>query len=241
MADKKAPEAEVVTKAPAAKAAKPAAPAKAAKPAAPAKAAKPVAAAKAAAPVAAANTAKKTIVVQQYASAARRPAVQTATLKGLGLNKIRLFADASVPDWGIAINTMLTAAGFEVDLQSKPISEIVTAVLTNKDYDLTTWAYGMSDELPTNYVQLAGTFAAPAGRYGYSSPEMVAAIDLMRTASTDAQRTAAYAAVTKIWTRDVPAVVTTSAPTALIFSAKLHGAVRTAGANILFDKAYLDK
>jgi large subunit ribosomal protein L30 len=32
---------------------------------------------------------KKTIVVQQTSSAARRPAVQTATLKGLGLNKIR--------------------------------------------------------------------------------------------------------------------------------------------------------
>ncbi|MCX7889895.1 MAG: 50S ribosomal protein L30 [Rhodobacteraceae bacterium] len=31
---------------------------------------------------------KKTIVVQQYASAARRPAIQTATLKGLGLNKL---------------------------------------------------------------------------------------------------------------------------------------------------------
>ncbi|MFN0114674.1 MAG: 50S ribosomal protein L30 [Paracoccaceae bacterium] len=35
------------------------------------------------------DTAKRTIVVEQYASAARRPAVQTATLKGLGLNKIR--------------------------------------------------------------------------------------------------------------------------------------------------------
>ncbi|MFC3060856.1 50S ribosomal protein L30 [Paenirhodobacter populi] len=33
--------------------------------------------------------AKKTIVVQQVASAARRPAIQTATLKGLGLNKVR--------------------------------------------------------------------------------------------------------------------------------------------------------
>lgn len=33
--------------------------------------------------------AKKTIVVQQTASAARRPAIQTATLKGLGLNKVR--------------------------------------------------------------------------------------------------------------------------------------------------------
>jgi large subunit ribosomal protein L30 len=32
---------------------------------------------------------KGTIVVEQYASAARRPAIQTATLKGLGLNKIR--------------------------------------------------------------------------------------------------------------------------------------------------------
>ena len=35
------------------------------------------------------QAAKKTIVVQQVASAARRPAIQTATLKGLGLNKVR--------------------------------------------------------------------------------------------------------------------------------------------------------
>ena len=31
---------------------------------------------------------QKTIVVKQIRSAARRPAVQTATLKGLGLNKL---------------------------------------------------------------------------------------------------------------------------------------------------------
>ena len=31
----------------------------------------------------------KTIVVQQYASPARRPAVQRQTLIGLGLNKVR--------------------------------------------------------------------------------------------------------------------------------------------------------
>ena len=33
-------------------------------------------------------TAKKTIVVKQIRSANRRPEVQTATLKGLGLNKL---------------------------------------------------------------------------------------------------------------------------------------------------------
>ncbi|RRH78392.1 50S ribosomal protein L30 [Falsigemmobacter faecalis] len=32
---------------------------------------------------------KKTIVVQQIASPARRPAIQGATLRGLGLNKVR--------------------------------------------------------------------------------------------------------------------------------------------------------
>lgn len=31
----------------------------------------------------------KTIIVKQVRSAARRPAVQTAVLKGLGLNKVR--------------------------------------------------------------------------------------------------------------------------------------------------------
>ncbi len=32
---------------------------------------------------------KKTVIVEQYASANRRPEVQTRTLIGLGLNKIR--------------------------------------------------------------------------------------------------------------------------------------------------------
>jgi large subunit ribosomal protein L30 len=32
--------------------------------------------------------AKKTVTVEQYASAARRPEIQTQTLKGLGLNKM---------------------------------------------------------------------------------------------------------------------------------------------------------
>jgi large subunit ribosomal protein L30 len=36
-----------------------------------------------------ADAVKKTIVVEQYASSARRPAVQAQTLQGLGLGKIR--------------------------------------------------------------------------------------------------------------------------------------------------------
>jgi ABC-type transport system substrate-binding protein len=154
--------------------------------------------------------------------------------------KLRLFADAALPAWGEAIRTQLVSAGFEIDLQTKPISEIVVAVLTNKDYDLTTWAYGTTDETPTNYVQLSGTFAPP-GRYGYTSPEMVAAIDKLRTAKDQTEVVAAYKGISDIWTRDVPAAIIAALPQSLLSTPKLKGTVRTAGSNILYDKAYLEK
>ena len=164
--------------------------------------------------------------------------------KAAGWNgKIRLLSgtDPVGLAWGEAVRTQLVAAGFEVDYTNKPTSEIVNQVLVLKDYDLCTWAYGMVDEFPANYVQLAGTFASPAGRYGYSSPEMVAAIDKMRTANTQTDRVAAVKAVSEIWVRDVPAHVITAIPQALVTSPKLQGAVRTAGSNVLFDKAFLQK
>jgi large subunit ribosomal protein L30 len=39
--------------------------------------------------MAAPQTTKKTITIEQYRSAIRRPEIQTATLKGLKLNKLR--------------------------------------------------------------------------------------------------------------------------------------------------------
>jgi large subunit ribosomal protein L30 len=41
-------------------------------------------------------SAKKTVTVEQYRSAARRPTIQTETLKGLKLNK--LHRQATLPD-----------------------------------------------------------------------------------------------------------------------------------------------
>ena len=143
--------------------------------------------------------------------------------------------------WGQIVQTQLQAAGMEVELTNKPTSEIVNQVIVLKDYDLATWAYGMVDEFPADYVQLAGTFAAPNGRYGYSTPEMIAAIDKMRTASSQTDRVAAVKAVSEIWVKDMPAHVITTIPQALITSPKLQGVARTAGSNLLFDKAFLAK
>jgi peptide/nickel transport system substrate-binding protein len=164
--------------------------------------------------------------------------------KAAGWNgKIRVFSgtDPIGSSWGEAVRTQLVAAGFEVDLQLMPTSEYINRVLTLKDYDLNTWAYGMGDEFPLNYVQLAGTFNSKSPRYGYGNAEMDAAIDKMRTAVTQDQRVAANKAVSEIWVRDVPAHVITAIPAALVTSAKLKGVVRTGGASLLFDKAFLEK
>jgi peptide/nickel transport system substrate-binding protein len=164
--------------------------------------------------------------------------------KAKGWNgKIRLLSgtDPVGLAWGDAVKTLLTAAGMEVDLTNKPTAEIVNQVLVLRDYDLVTWAYGMVDEFPANYVQLAGTFSAPAGRYGYSSPEMVAGIDKMRTAKSQDERVAAIKTVSEIWVRDMPAHVITAIPQALVHTPKLNGVTRNAGSNLMFDKAWLAK
>jgi peptide/nickel transport system substrate-binding protein len=143
--------------------------------------------------------------------------------------------------WGQAVAPQLQAAGMEVELINKPTSEIVNQVIVAKDYDLATWAYGMVDEFPANYVQLAGSFAAPNGRYGYSTPEMVAAVDKMRTAGSQTERVAAVKAVSEVWVKDMPAHVITTVMQTLVMTPKLQGALRTAGSNVLFDKAFLQK
>jgi hypothetical protein len=115
----------------------------------------------------------------------------------------------------------------------------VNQVLVLNDYDVVTWAYGLLDESDANYIQLSGTFGGK--RYGYGSPEMVAAVDLLRTADTDAKRVEAYKQISEIWVRDMPAHVTTSIMQALVHTPKLHDAQRTAASSILFDKAWLEK
>ena len=103
--------------------------------------------------------------------------------------KIRLAAgnDPIGLKWADAVATQLTAAGMDVTKQTdEDTTGVVNRVLVRRDFDLATWAYGMLDESDNNYNQLVSTFASANPRYGYGNAEMDAAIDLLRTADTDA-------------------------------------------------------
>jgi peptide/nickel transport system substrate-binding protein len=156
--------------------------------------------------------------------------------------KLRVLS-ANTPEgiaWGQAVQAGLQGAGVEVSLDtSKDTTGVVAQVLVQQDYDIATWAYGLLDESDGNYLQLIGTFGGK--RYGYGPPDMVAAVDQLRTADTDAKKVAAYKAISDIWVRDEPAHVTTAIMQVLVTSPKLHDAQRTAASSILFDKAWLAK
>jgi peptide/nickel transport system substrate-binding protein len=106
--------------------------------------------------------------------------------------RIRLLAgnDPVGTAWALAIEPQPRAVGMDVAVDvGGDIGQVVQKVLVQKEYDLTTWAYGLLDESDSNYLQLLGTFGNQ--RYGYGTPELIAAIDELRTADTDEKRTEA--------------------------------------------------
>ena len=143
-------------------------------------------------------------------------------------------------DWVEAVSTQLTAAGMVVEKQTnEDTNGVVNRVLVRRDYDLATWAFGLLDESDNNYNQLLSTFASANPRYGYGSAEMDAAIDLLRTADTDAKRTEAYKKISEIWIRDAPAHVIAIVPQAIVHTPSCRH--RTSRVVTLYDKAWIEK
>ena len=158
--------------------------------------------------------------------------------------KIRVAAgnDPVALKWADAVATQLQAAGMEVTKQTdEDTNGVVNRVLVRRDFDVATWAYGLLDESDNNYNQLLSTFASANPRYGYGNAEMDAAIDLLRTADTDAKRTEAYKQISIIWVRDMPAHVIAIIPQAIVSTPKMHDIVRTGSSITLYDKAWLEK
>jgi peptide/nickel transport system substrate-binding protein len=142
--------------------------------------------------------------------------------------------------WALAVQAQLAAAGMEVAVDtSKDTSGMVVQVRTQKDYDIVTFGYGLLDESDGNYLLLTAEFGNKLD--GYGPPDMLSAIDKLRIATNDAERTAAYKAISEIWVRDVPAHVTTTIVQTYVHTPKLHNATRTANHSIILSRAWLEK
>jgi ABC-type transport system substrate-binding protein len=124
---------------------------------------------------------------------------------------------------------------------TRDIAGMVSLVLVAHDFDVTTFSLGILDDVDAPYLALRRAFSSTTKTYGYGNAEMDAAIDLLRTADTDAKRTEAYKQITELWVRDMPAHIITGLQQGLIMTPKLHGVERTGQTAFHFSKAWLEK
>jgi peptide/nickel transport system substrate-binding protein len=142
----------------------------------------------------------------------------------------------------IALAAQLQAVGITVDLDNdNDVTQQVTAVSTEKSYDVAVdWGYELPQAPDEFYAQLNKAMNSVAPRFGYSSPEMDAALDQLRVATTDDARTAAFKTIAEVWNRDMPAAILGVHHSAWIGSPKLHGITQTTSDLILLGDAWLE-
>jgi peptide/nickel transport system substrate-binding protein len=175
----------------------------------------------------------------KYDPAAAKDLIAQAKAKGFD-GSIRLVSnnDALGTNWGVAMKTMLDAVGFNTQVIYGPTGANVTAVLVNRDYDLSVWGLNIPADDGV-FGQLFISFHSKSNRYGYSSPEMDAAIDALRVATTDEQKTAALAKVSELYVRDAPFMIMTTQEQTVVASPQLHGMRQNSAGTVVLDKAWL--
>ncbi len=159
--------------------------------------------------------------------------------------KIRLLASnaGSSSAIGLTVATMLRAAGMEVEYSNdKDTAGVVQQVTVDRNYDIVVnWPAGTAATVDEMYISMVGAWSSTSPRYGYSSPDMDAALTALRSASTDAARTAAAKSLAEVIGRDAPVAVLAVQPSTWLYSDKVHG-LRFSSADLVhLDKAWVQR
>jgi peptide/nickel transport system substrate-binding protein len=155
--------------------------------------------------------------------------------------KLRVVSSAATRELSIAVTAMLEASGISVQLSNdKDVAGFVQVVTVSREYDVAVnWGYELSANPDETLSQLFKTFYKTTARFGYTNPDMDAALDALRLASTDPQRVAAFAKIAEIWNRDMPAAILGPVVSAWVAGPNLHGLKFSTSDLLLLNDAWL--
>jgi peptide/nickel transport system substrate-binding protein len=157
-----------------------------------------------------------------------------------GTIKVRCHNAPSRQSWAGVMQTLLTAAGFKVDLKNDyDTNALVADVLTAKTFEVACWGINMVEEAPEIALGQAVASTSPANGMNYQSPQMDALIKQVREAKTDADRKAAMDGIGRLWQEDMPTPVYEALAEMIAWRKEVHGLKFTVGTVVLFDKAWL--
>jgi peptide/nickel transport system substrate-binding protein len=131
--------------------------------------------------------------------------------------------------------TMLDAVGMNASIET---DKTLAQIQIDKDFDVyPAFAWGTSED--RLFEGLFGSLRND--RYGYSSPEMDAALATLGRAGTEAEKIAALKTIEEIFTKDVPAVPVGAGYRNFVYSPNLKGVQGSAFQIVDLRKAWLDQ
>jgi peptide/nickel transport system substrate-binding protein len=158
--------------------------------------------------------------------------------------KIRVLAGNNPEGQGIglSVQTMLQAVGMDPQVEYVDTATNTQRVFIDKNYDIATHGMAITpdDGGSLNLLQNFDTNSA-SNRTGYSNPAVDKAIKDLRSAKTDADRTALYKTISENVAKDVPIVPMWNAEYTIAWNAKVHGFVTTSRINVLLDQVWMEK
>jgi peptide/nickel transport system substrate-binding protein len=157
--------------------------------------------------------------------------------------KIRVSCHNGLPQWGLAVSTMLQLAGFQTEvIDQRDVQQNISDVIVKKDYDVACWGTTISDEEPFFAINrdFNSALAGNAGNFeGYANPAVDKAIADGRAASTREGKQAAIDTIANAHANDVPFLTLGASTEQVAYGDNVHGVQPTVSTLVLFDKAWL--
>jgi peptide/nickel transport system substrate-binding protein len=142
---------------------------------------------------------------------------------------------------GITAQAMLQAAGMTVQVTNVPTADLIKRVITDKNFDVTTWSLNVLPEAPWSGIDRNLRSDSPTNRTGYADAGFDAALAQLRKATTVDEKKTALAAVQQVWNATVPGVMYQQDEEFLTWGDKVHGVKLTREGVAMFDDVYIDK
>jgi peptide/nickel transport system substrate-binding protein len=144
---------------------------------------------------------------------------------------------------GLAVDAMLKAAGIDSQLDiSKTVAQATVQYTVMHDFDIVGSGFSIGNDEGA-MVALAQnlTSNSPSNRIAFKDPVIDQALVAIRSAKTDADRTAGYKTIAQEVNAQVPFATFAKVVQDAIWSPKVHGVMETMRDCLMFDKAWIEK
>ena len=141
---------------------------------------------------------------------------------------------------GVAIQAQLNAAGFDVELESAPVAQVVARQFTN-DFEAVVGGLSPSDADPASTFASAMTPGGSLNLTGIDNPELIDAVTEFKAApDLDSQKAAANH-LQEVYNRVVPFAVIANSEEYVVVNESVKGVQPTLYSTMLFDGAYIEE